>query len=146
MKLHKSRQFGTLLFYEFRKILMLRSTQILLIVLATYLIMQVLSQIGQMDDFDIKTQDLQHSIDGRQIDDALIAETAEAAYKLGQPYECFNETNCTYMGLTGWLRQAVDYGKPLTEYDAELVYQERENAICEKMNLMNLFLKMSKML
>ena len=42
------------------------------------------------------------------------------------------------MGLTGWLRQAVDYGKPLTEYDAELVYQERENAICEKMNLMNL--------
>ena len=138
MKLHKSRQFGTLLFYEFRKILMLRSTQILLVVLTIYLIMQVLSQIGQMDDFDIKTRPLQHSIDGRQIDDALIAETVEAAYKLGQPYECFNETNCTYMGLTGWLRQAVDYGKPLTEYDAELVYQERENAICEKMNLMNL--------
>ena len=65
MKLHKSRQFGTLLFYEFRKILMLRSTQILLVVLTIYLIMQVLSQIGQMDDFDIKTRPLQHSIDGR---------------------------------------------------------------------------------
>ena len=81
-------QFCTILFYEMKKILTARTTLILFIFIAAYSVIQGISQINQLDDFEIRTSNLQRSIDGRPIDDALIAETAEAAYKLGMPYEC----------------------------------------------------------
>ena len=84
----RNRQFDTILFFELKKILTARVTLILLIFIAAYSVIQDISQINQLDDFEIRTSNLQRSIDGRPIDDALIAATAEAAYKLGMPYEC----------------------------------------------------------
>jgi len=84
----RNRQFDTILFFELKKILTARVTLILLIFIAAYSVIQGKIQANQLDKFDIETRDLQRSIDGRPINDALIVETAEAAYKLGMPYEC----------------------------------------------------------
>ena len=134
----RNRQFGTLLFFELKKILTARVTLILLIFIAAYSVIQGISQINQLDDFEIRTSNLQRSIDERPIDDALIAETAEAAYKLGIPYECWNELNCTYMKPSSWLKQIIDDNSRLTDYNAESVYQKRDSSISESMNSMKL--------
>ena len=134
----RSRQFGTILFFELKKILTARTTLILFIFIAAYSVIQGIYQANQLDDFEIRTSDLQHSIDGRPIDDALIAETAEAAYKLGMPLECWNESNCTYMKLSHWLRQIIDDNSKLTGYNAESIYQKRDSSVIESMNSMKL--------
>ena len=134
----RNRQFGTLLFFELKKILTTRVTLILLIFIAAYSVIQGISQVNQLDDFEIRTSNLQRSIDERPIDDALIAETAEAAYKLGMPYECWNELNCTYMKPSSWLKQIIDDNSRLTDYNAESVYQKRDSSISESMNSMKL--------
>lgn len=134
----RNRQFGTLLFYEMKKILTARTTLIIFIFIAAYSVIQGKIQANQLDKFDIETRDLQRSIDGRPIDDALIAETAEAAYKLGMPFECWDYSNCIYMNLSHWLKQIADDNSKLTDYNAESVYQKRDTSISESMNSMKL--------
>ncbi|WP_026667769.1 ABC transporter permease [Butyrivibrio sp. AE2005] len=131
-------QFCTILFYEIKKILTARTTLILFIFIAAYSVIQGKIQANQLDKFDIETRDLQRSIDGRPIDDALIAETAEAAYKLGMPFECWDYSNCTYMNLSHWLKQIADDNSKLTDYNSESIYQTRDSSVSESMNSMKL--------
>ena len=131
-------QFCTILFYEMKKILTARTTLILFIFIAAYSVIQGKIQANQLDDFDIETRDLQRSIAGRPIDDALIAETAEAAYKLGMPFECWDYSNCIYMNLSHWLKQIADDNSKLTDYNSESIYQARDSSVSESMNSMKL--------
>lgn len=131
-------QFCTILFYEMKKILTARVALFLFIFIAAYSIIQGIFQATQIDDFDIETGDMQHSIVGRPIDDELIAETAEAAYSLGMPFECWNYSNCTYMKVSSWLKQIIDDNSKLTDYNAESVYQKRDSSVNESMDSMKL--------
>ena len=122
-------QFCTILFYEMKKILTARTALILFIFIAAYSVIQGKIQANQLDKFDIETRDLQRSIDGRPINDALIAETAEAAYKLGMPFECWDYSNCIYMNLSHWLKQIADDNSKLTDYNSESIYQTRDSSV-----------------
>ena len=134
----RNSQFGTILFYEMKKILTARTTLILFIFIAAYSLIQWKIQANQLDKFDIETRNLQRSIEGRPIDDTLIAETAEAAYKLGMPFECWDYSNCTYMNLSHWLKQIADDNSKLTDYNSESIYQARDSSVSESMNSMKL--------
>ena len=134
----RNSQFCTILFYETKKILTARTTLILFIFIAAYSVIQGKIQANQLDKFDIETRDLQRSIEGRPIDDTLIAETAEAAYKLGMPFECWDYSNCTYMKLSSWLKQIADDNSKLTEYNAQSIYQTRDSSVSESMDSMKL--------
>lgn len=128
----KKSLFGTLFFYEIKKILKNRFTVILLIVITVYSFMQGVFQSEQMGDYADRTRELKMAIDGREIDDTLLAELYEAADEYGV---FWNETNCTYEALCDWVRKIVDYGRPIADYDADAIYQIRENTIREGMDL-----------
>ena len=70
----KKSLFGTLFFYEIKKILKNRFTVILLIVMTVYSLMQGIFQSEQMGDYADRTRELKMAIDGREIDDTLLAE------------------------------------------------------------------------
>ena len=124
----KKSLFGTLFFFEIKKILKNRFTVILLIIMTGYSLMQGVFQAEQMDDYAARTRDLKMAIDGRAIDDSLLAEMTEAADEYGV---FWNETNCTYQALCDWVRKVVDYGRPLADYNADSVYQIRQDTIRE---------------
>ena len=124
--------FGTLFFYEIKKILKNRFTIVLLVVMTVYSFMQGVFQAEQMGDYADRTRDLKRAINGREIDDSLLAELYEAADEYGV---FWNETNCTYEALCDWVRKIVDYGKPIADYDADVIYQIRQDTIYEGMEL-----------
>jgi len=128
----KKSLFGTLFFYEIKKILKNRFTVILLIVITVYSFMQGVFQSEQMGDYADRTRELKMAIDGREIDDTLLAELYEAADEYGV---FWNETNCTYEALCDWVRKIVDYGRPIADYDADTIYQIRKDTIREGMDL-----------
>lgn len=128
----KKSLFGTLFFYEIKKILKNRFTVVLLIVMTVYSLMQGIFQSEQMGDYADRTRELKMAIDGREIDDTLLAELYEAADEYGV---FWNETNCTYEALCDWVRKIVDYGRPIADYDADEIYQIREDTIREGMEL-----------
>ena len=123
---------GTLFFYEIKKILKNRFTVVLLIVMTVYSLMQGVFQSEQMGDYADRTRELKMAIDGREIDDSLLAELYDAADEYGV---FWNETNCTYEALCDWVRKIVDYGRPIADYDADTIYQIRKDTILEGMEL-----------
>lgn len=123
---------GTLFFYEIKKILKNRFTVVLLIIMTIYSFMQGVFQSEQMGDYADRTRQLKMAIDGRAIDDTLLAELSDAADEYGV---FWNETNCTYQALCDWVRKIVDYGRPIADYDADAIYQIRKNTIIEGMEL-----------
>ena len=114
--------FGTVLIYEIKKIVLNRFTVITLIILTGYSLIQGVFQAEQMGDYAARTRDLRRAIDGREIDDELLAEMVAAADEYGV---FWNESNCTYEGIAGWVRSIVGYGRPLSDYNADAVYQAR---------------------
>ncbi len=128
----KKSLFGTLFFYEIKKILKNRFTVVLLIVMTIYSLMQGVFQSEQMGDYADRTRELKMAIDGREIDDSLLAELYDAADEYGV---FWNETNCTYEALCNWVRKIVDYGRPIADYDADTIYQIRKDTILEGMEL-----------
>ena len=128
----KKSLFGTLFFYEIKKILKNRFTVVLLIVMTVYSLMQGVFQSEQMGDYADRTRELKMAIDGREIDDSLLAELYDAADEYGV---FWNETNCTYEALCDWVRKIVDYGRPIADYDADTIYQIRKDTILEGMEL-----------
>ncbi|MBP3277916.1 MAG: hypothetical protein J6M44_03055 [Butyrivibrio sp.] len=128
----KKSLFGTLFFYEIKKILKNRFTVVLLIVMTVYSLMQGVFQSEQMGDYADRTRELKIAIDGREIDDSLLAELYDAADEYGV---FWNETNCTYEALCDWVRKIVDYGRPIADYDADAIYQIRKDTILEGMGL-----------
>ena len=123
---------GTLFFYEIKKILKNRFTVVLLIIMTIYSFMQGVFQSEQMGDYADRTRQLKMAIDGRAIDDTLLAELSDAADEYGV---FWNETNCTYQALCDWVRKIVDYGRPIADYDADAIYQIRKDTIIEGMEL-----------
>ena len=123
---------GTLFFYEIKKILKNRFTVVLLIIMTIYSFMQGVFQSEQMGDYADWTRQLKMAIDGRAIDDTLLAELSDAADEYGV---FWNETNCTYQALCDWVRKIVDYGRPIADYDADAIYQIRKDTIIEGMEL-----------
>lgn len=128
----KKSLFGTLFFYEIKKILKNRFTVVLLIVMTVYSLMQGVFQSEQMGDYADRTRELKMAIDGREIDDSLLAKLYDAADEYGV---FWNETNCTYEALCDWVRKIVDYGRPIADYDADTIYQIRKDTILEGMEL-----------
>ena len=128
----KKSLFCTLFYYEIKKIVKNRFTIILLIVIAAYSLMQGVFQAEQMSDYSDRTRELKRVIDGRVIDDTLLHELCESADEYGV---FWNETNCTYQALCDWVRKIVDYGKPIGDYDADAIYQIRQDTIKEGMEL-----------
>ena len=128
----KKSLFGTLFFYEIKKILKNRFTVVLLIIMTIYSFMQGVFQSEQMGDYADRTRQLKMAIDGRAIDDTLLAELSDAADEYGV---FWNETNCTYQALCDWVRKIVDYGRPIADYDADAIYQIRKDTIIEGMEL-----------
>lgn len=124
--------FGMLFCYEIKKIFKNRFTLILLIVIAAYSFMQGVFQSEQMGDYESRTRELERAIDGREIDDTLFSELTQAADEYGT---WWNESNCTYMALCDWVRKIVDYGKPLADYDADAIYQIRQDTIKDGMEM-----------
>ncbi len=128
----KKSLFGTLFFFEIKKILKNRFTVVLLIIMTIYSFMQGVFQSEQMGDYADRTRQLKMAIDGRAIDDTLLAELSDAADEYGV---FWNETNCTYQALCDWVRKIVDYGRPIADYDADAIYQIRKDTIIEGMEL-----------
>lgn len=128
----KKSLFGTLFFYEIKKILKNRFTVVLLIIMTIYSFMQGVFQSEQMGDYADRTRQLKMAIDGRAIDDTLLAELSDAADEYGV---FWNETNCTYQALCDWVRKIVDYGRPIADYDADAIYKIRKDTIIEGMEL-----------
>lgn len=128
----KKSLFCTLFYYEIKKIVKNRFTIILLIVIAAYSLMQGVFQAEQMSDYSDRTRELKRVIDGRVIDDTLLHELCESADEYGV---FWNETNCTYQALCDWVRKIVDYGKPIGDYDADVIYRIRQDTIKEGMEL-----------
>ncbi|WP_022759292.1 ABC transporter permease [Butyrivibrio fibrisolvens] len=128
----KKSLFGTLFLFEIKKILKNRFTVILLIVIAAYSLLQGVFQAEQMGDYESRTVDLERAIDGREIDNTLFSELVEAADEYGT---WWNESNCTYNALCDWVRKIVDYGKPLADYDADSIYQIRQDTIKDGMEM-----------
>ena len=128
----KKSLFCTLFYYEIKKIVKNRFTIILLIVIAAYSLMQGVFQAEQMSDYSDRTRELKRVIDDRVIDDTLLHELCESADEYGV---FWNETNCTYQALCDWVRKIVDYGKPIGDYDADAIYQIRQDTIKEGMEL-----------
>lgn len=124
--------FYSLFCYEIKKIFKNRFTVILLIVIAAYSLMQGVFQAEQMGDYASRTRELKRSIDNRTIDDSLLDEMRLASDEYGV---WWNESNCTYQALCDWVRKIVDYGKPLADYDADAVYQIRQDTIKDGMEL-----------
>ena len=132
---NKNNLFGTLLFYEIKKIVMNRFTIAVLIILTGYSLMQGVFQAEQTGDYAKRTKELRRAIDGRTIDDELLSEMVDVADEYGV---WWNETNCTYEALAGWVRDVVNYGKPLAAYDAKGVYQARIDTINESFEMSKL--------
>ena len=128
----KKSLFGTLFCFEIKKILSNRFTVVLMIVIAVYSLMQGVFQAEQMGDYADRTRELKMAIDDRNIDDSLLREMTAASDEYGV---FWNETNCTYQALCDWVRKIVDYGKPLADYDADAIYQIRQDTIREGMEL-----------
>ena len=128
----KKSLFGTLFCFEIKKILSNRFTVVLMIVIAVYSLMQGVFQAEQMGDYADRTRELIRAIDSRAIDDSLLDEMTAASDEYGV---FWNETNCTYQALCDWVRKIVDYGKPLADYDADAIYQIRQDTIREGMEL-----------
>ncbi len=124
--------FGTLFYFEIKKIFKNRFTVILLVVITVYSFMQGVFQAEQMGDYADRTRELIRAIDSRAIDDSLLDEMTAASDEYGV---FWNETNCTYQALCDWVRKIVDYGKPLADYDADAIYQIRQDTIREGMEL-----------
>ena len=124
--------FDTLFCFEIKKILSNRFTVVLMIVIAVYSLMQGVFQAEQMGDYADRTRELIRAIDSRAIDDSLLDEMTAASDEYGV---FWNETNCTYQALCDWVRKIVDYGKPLADYDADAIYQIRQDTIREGMEL-----------
>ncbi|MBE5823876.1 MAG: hypothetical protein E7308_07370 [Butyrivibrio sp.] len=128
----KKSLFGTLFYFEIKKIFKNRFTVILLIVITAYSLLQGVFQAEQMGDYANRTRELKMAIDDRAIDDLLLDEMTAASDEYGV---WWNETNCTYQALCDWVRKIVDYGKPLADYDADAIYQIRQDTIREGMEL-----------
>ena len=128
----KNKTFGTILSFELKKIIRNRFTVITLIILTGYSLMQGVFQAEQTGDYAARTRELRMAIDGREIDDELLAEMVAAADEYGV---FWNETNCTYEDLAGWVRKVVDYGKPMSAYDSDTIYQARLSSIDEAMQM-----------
>ncbi len=128
----KKSLFGTLFYFEIKKILSNRFTVVLMIVIAVYSLMQGVFQAEQMGDYADRTRELIRAIDSRAIDDSLLDEMTAASDEYGV---FWNETNCTYQALCDWVRKIVDYGKPLADYDVDAIYQIRQDTIREGMEL-----------
>ncbi|WP_458458635.1 hypothetical protein [Pseudobutyrivibrio sp.] len=130
--MEKMSLFGTLFYFELKKIFKNRFTVILLIVIAAYSFMQGVFQAEQMGDYKSRTRELERAIDDRKIDDELILELTQSSDEYGV---WWNETNCTYEALCDWVRKIVDYGKPLADYDVDEIYQIRKDTIKDGMEM-----------
>lgn len=128
----KKSLFGTLFYFEIKKIFKNRFTVILLVVITVYSLMQGVFQAEQMGDYADRTRELIRAIDSRAIDDSLLDEMTAASDEYGV---FWNETNCTYQALCDWVRKIVDYGKPIGDYDADAIYRIRQDTIKEGMEL-----------
>lgn len=128
----KSRHFGTILYYEIKKIVANRFTLIALIVLAGYSLLQGICQAEQTGDYATRTRELRRAVDGRIIDDELLKEMTDSTDEYGV---LWNESNCIYEALADWVRDIVDYGRPLADYRVEDIYEARLDAIYEAMDM-----------
>ena len=126
--------FGTLLFYEIKKIVMNRFTIAVLIILTGYSLFQGVFQAKQTGDYEKRAKELRQTIDGRMIDDELLSEMVAVTDEYGVAW---NETNCAYEGLAEWVLD-VTGGRPLSTYDAEGVYQARIDTINETFEMSEL--------
>ena len=130
----KNNLFGTLLFYEIKKIVMNRFTIAVLIILTGYSLFQGVFQAKQTGNYEKRAKELRQTIDGRMIDDELLSEMVAVTDEYGVAW---NETNCAYEGLAEWVLD-VTGGKPLSTYDAEGVYQARIDTINETFEMSEL--------
>lgn len=124
--------FFTLFRYEFKKIFMSKLTVALLAVMTVYAIVQGIFQTELNSDYASETAELRKAIDGRMIDDKLLDEMTAVSDEYGT---IWNESNCTYEGLAGWVRSVVDYGRPLADYDADTIYRIREENMEEAIRM-----------
>ncbi|MBR1702693.1 MAG: hypothetical protein IJ716_12130 [Lachnospiraceae bacterium] len=120
------KNFGTLFWYEMKKICGNRTTQAVFLVLVFFSVMQGLMQVD-MDKDDWRFTEYR-KIDGRSLDDALLSEMVEAADEYGVRWEA---SNIAYMPLSEFVREVGEYGTPLAEYNAEKIYEKRMDRIEE---------------
>lgn len=113
--------FGTLLLYELRKILQNRFTLIAM----AFMLFITLTDGGvfDWDRIQDRIKDAEMEIDGRILDDALLADMVANSDEYGVAFR--SRENTIYAGLIDFVRKVMDFGRPLASYTSEEIYQTR---------------------